>query len=88
MPIHDRDPPEDVIAENHWADVMHGDIAVLFAETLVFVVGVWIAFDSKAGAVHVVFLRCFSSNVVEIYWLGSDWDLSNDSKSQRSAVYP
>ena len=88
MPIHDRDASEDIVAENHWADVMHGDIAVLFAEALVCCVWVWIAFDSKAGAVHVVFLSCFSCDVVKVYWLCGDWDLGNDSDiSPRSAVH-
>ena len=79
MPIHDRDASEDIVAEYHRADVMHGDVAVLFTETLVFVVGVWVALDSEAGAVDVVFLACFASDIVEVYWLRSDWDLSNDS---------
>ena len=67
---------------------MHGDVAVLFAETLVFVVGVWIAFDSEAGAVDVVFFWGFSSEVVEVDWFRRDWDLSNDSyESLRSALH-
>lgn len=61
---------------------MHGDIAVLLAEALVLFIGVWVAFDSEAGAIYVMFLRCFSSDVVEVYWLRRNWDLGNNAKKQ------
>ena len=60
--------------------MMHREIGVLFAEMLVLSIRVRITLDTKPRAIDIMLLLDFMQYIVELYRLGRDGDLGNNSR--------
>ena len=58
---------------------MQGYVTVLFGETLVLGVWIWVALDPESRAVHVVLLWGFVCHVIQVDRLAGYWNLSDNS---------
>lgn len=79
MPVFTRTSRKDLLPEHHRPNMMQRNVAVLLREIFISRIWIWIAFNTKAGAIDGIILLGLPQNIIQFNRLWRNRGLSDHS---------